>query len=204
MLLNPLDSILGTTTKVRLLRALVPLDRPVSGREAARLAGVSHIALRALEELAGTGVLDRAHTVGQHLFTFNRDHFLAPAIGRLFAEERRYTAAVFDRLREIVDATGPVEAAAVIGSAARGEDAPGSDLDVLVLVRDHEVRDMVHQAISDSGPEFEKAFGLRLSPIVTTLDQFRRQKRDEDPFVSAVRRDGRRVCGAAIEDLMDG
>ncbi len=69
MLLDPLDHAIGTRAKVRLLRALVPLDRPVSGREAARLAGVSRQAIRSLDELVAVGIVRRQETAGQHLYT---------------------------------------------------------------------------------------------------------------------------------------
>src|SRR5688572_27054724 len=103
MLFDSLDTVLGTTVKVRLLRVLAPLTRPVSGREAARLAGVSHIAQRALEELAAAGILHRQETAGPYLYTFNHDHLLAPAIEDLFEAEHRFTESLFEQLRQSIE-----------------------------------------------------------------------------------------------------
>ncbi len=204
VLLNPLDDLLGTRTKVRLLRALMPLDRPVSGREAARLAGVSHIALKALEELASAGILNQGEATGQHLYTINRRHHLAPVIEQLFDAERRLTSAIFDRLRETMGGVGSVESATVFGSAARGEAGPGSDLDVLVVVRGPKAREEVHLALAEPAPGLFTDFGVRLSPVVITLDRFRQQRDDNDPFIGEVRRDARHVMGRTVEELMDG
>src|SRR5690606_708609 len=129
MLFDPLDNVLGTRSKVRLLRALVPLDRPVSGREAARLAGVSRQAIRTLDELAAVGVVNRQEAAGQHLYTFNRSNRLAPSVVALFDAERKRTAELFERLAGIVGEAGSVASAVVFGSAARGEAGPESDLD---------------------------------------------------------------------------
>jgi predicted nucleotidyltransferase len=204
MLLDPMDSILGTRTKVRLLRALVPLERPVSGREAARLAGVSHIALGSLEELAEAGVLNREETSGQHLYTFDRRHVLAPVLEEVFDEERRFTATVFERLREALEVPGSVEGASIFGSAARGEAGAGSDLDLLVVVGDAQARADVLSVLAEAAPRLGAELGVTLSPVVVTATQLRRQHDDGDPFVNEVRRDARRVLGQTVDEVIRG
>lgn len=189
---------------MRLLRALVPLERPLSGREAARLAGVSRIALKALEELALAGILNQDQATAQHLFTFNRRHHLAPVIEQLFDAERHFAATIFDRLGGAVEAADSVESAMVFGSAARGEAGPGSDLDLLVVVRGQEAREGVHAALVELAPGLFTDFGVRLSPIVITLEQFRQQGEENDPFIASVRRDARHVTGRTVEELIDG
>jgi predicted nucleotidyltransferase len=204
MLLDPLDHLLGTRTKVRILRALVPLDRPVSGREAARLAGVSRIALRAMEELSAVGILKRDQATGQHLFTFERRHHLAPVIETLFKAEREFTSAIFGGIRETMEGAESVESAVVFGSSARGEAGPGSDLDLLVVVRGQDAREGVRMALAELAPRLFTDFGVRLSPVVLTLEQFRQQGEENDPFIGAVQRDARHVMGRTMEDLMHG
>jgi predicted nucleotidyltransferase len=204
MLLDPLDAILGTRTKVRLLRALVPIDRPVSGREATRLAGVSHYGIGSLDDLAALGIVRRDEGAGQHLYTFNRQHSLAPAVLALFDAERDRTARMFDRLASIVDRAGGVVAAAVFGSAARGEATPQSDLDLIVVAaEEEEVRD-IGDALEEALPAFEAEFGERVSPVLVTLERFRRQHRDADPFIQDVLRDARRICGRFLDEVLHG
>jgi predicted transcriptional regulator len=68
MFLRPLDGILGSQSKVALLRVLLDSQAPLSGREAARLGGLAHSgALRALRELVELGVVRRTETPGQQL-----------------------------------------------------------------------------------------------------------------------------------------
>ena len=204
MLLQPFDHLLGTRTKVRLLRTLAPLDRPVSGREAARLAGVSRIAIRTLDELGETGILNQVAATGQNLYTFNRMHHLAGVLEKLFESERNFALEVFARLRDALQATGPIESAVVFGSAARGEAGPGSDLDVLVVVCGARIRKGVQVALAELAPQFTSEFGLRLSPVILTLVHVREQSREGDPFMSEVLRDARQVLGRPLEELIDG
>lgn len=204
MLLDPLNHVLGTRSKVRLLRALAPLNRPVSGREAARLAGVSRQAIRTLDELAAAGVVDRQETAGQHLYTFSQRNRLAAAVEELFAAERQRTADLFEGLATIIQAAGNVAGAAVFGSAARGEAGPESDLDVLVLADGAEAEGAIYSALVDAAPELERDFGVRLSPVVITIAQARRQQSDGDAFLAEVLRDSRRICGQPLEEVLGG
>lgn len=204
MFLHPLNHLLGTRTKVGILRALVPLDRPVSGREAARLAGVSSIALRALEELAEAGILKQEQATGQYIFTFERQHHLAPVIEKLFEAERQFTSAIFGRIREMMEGHGSVESAAVFGSSARGEAGARSDLDLLVVVRGHDEREGVRMALAELAPALRTDFGVRLSPVVLTLEQLRKQGEENEPFIGEVQRDARHVMGRTLEDLLRG
>ena len=205
LLLTPLDTILGSAAKVRLLRALLPLDRPVSGREAARLAGLSHRAVLALDELAALGVLERRTTAGGHtnLYGVNRSHALVPAIVALFEAERERTAAIVRRIARVLKDVGGVEASVVFGSQARGDAGPTSDLDLLVLTATG-ARERVHDAIVEAAPSLESELGVRLSPVVLTLTQARRQHAAGDAFLAAALRDARRVSGAPLEELLDG
>ncbi len=205
MLIDPLDVLLGTTNKVKLLRALVPLERPVSGREAARLAGVSRIAQRSLDELAECGILTGVEAAGQHLFTFNHDHALSAALEALFEREAGYTRAVFQRLAGIVDGERRgVVSAVVFGSAARGEAGPESDLDVLVVVEDARAKPAVYDGLVSASGAIKAEFGLRISPVVLTVEQVRKQSAEGDPFISGVVRDARIIAGDALDKVLRG
>lgn len=204
MLFNPLDQILGTRSKVRLLRALVLLDRPVSGREAARLARLSRQAIGVLDDLVSTGIVNRQETAGQHLYTFARANCLAPAILRLFDEERERTEALFQRVASVIDESRSVLSAVFFGSAARGEAKVGSDLDLLAIVAHAGARRRVYDDLSDASVALRSEFGVELSPVVIEADRIRRQHAEGDLFITEVLRDGRRIYGQPIEELVGG
>jgi predicted nucleotidyltransferase len=203
MLFDPLDEILGRRSKVRLLRALGPLDRPVSGREAARLAGLSHRVITSLDELAALGVVIRREAAGQHLYTFNREHVLADAIQHVFAEEERRSGLILDRIRLVAAEAGALYAG-VFGSAARKQDRPGSDLDVLMVVEHEDAKERSRDAMIRMLEVLHEEYGVRPSPVVLTLAEARRQAREDSSLLRDVLRDGRCVHGRRLEDLLNG
>jgi predicted nucleotidyltransferase len=203
MLFEPLDEILGRRSKVRLLRALGPLDRPVSGREAARLAGLSHRAITALDELAALGVVIRREAAGQHLYTFNREHVLANAIQHVFADEERRSSLILERIRSAAAEAGALYAG-VFGSAARKEDRPGSDLDLFMVLEHEEAKDRSRDAMAVAFEDMQEHYGVRLSPVVVALVEARRQAREESSLLQDVLRDARRVHGRPLEELLNG
>lgn len=206
MLRNALDHILGTTAKVRLLRALLPLNTPTSGREAERLAGVSHrSATRALEDLVGLGVLHRTTTPATHLYQVNREHDLVPLLESLFEGESARLAS----LREEVGATLTAAALAdtvisvvLFGSSARGEAEPQSDLDLLVLTetRSHaQAAGAVLGAVSD---RLRSRYGSRASVLVLPIPEARHRLEDGDPLLQDLLRDGRTLFGTPIQEAL--
>lgn len=207
MLLQPLDAVLTSRSKMRLLRVLVSAGEPLSGREAARLARVSHLpASRSLDELVALGVLHRQTTASQHLYTLNPQSFLMrQGLEPLYRTERERVERVFDCLRSMLrrapDAE-QVKGAWIFGSAARGQDTPESDLDLLVVVKDEPGGHQLHAHLAAQGPEMEREFGLRLSPVVLTRERLRAMHADEHPLVRDVLREGRRVTGEDLEKLL--
>ncbi len=202
MLRDPLDMILGTRTKVRLLRTLSFLDRPVTGREAARLAGVSHIAQQALTELAEMGVLDCTTTPSGHLYRINEENYLFSFLLGLFEAESKRFAELLDQLRELLGEHQGILGASFIGSAARGEETASSDLDLLIVVEDSELK----AALSDSLIELEAGlpaeFGIRLSPVVLTRRELHRQEDDPESLVSKALPDARSIYGSPLDEII--
>ncbi|MEW5928422.1 MAG: nucleotidyltransferase domain-containing protein [Gemmatimonadota bacterium] len=206
ILFHPLDAILSSRSKVRLLRVLLPLDEAVSAREAARLAGTPLApSLRALSDLASLGALRVTRLRGQHLYTVNRENPLVrDGLAPLFELEAARVSDVYARLRESLGAemaAGSVLTLAVYGSAARGEDRPGSDLDVLVVTRDAGDAVRVHDALSRAAPAFDREFGLDLAPMVLSRAQLDLQAEAQDPVIMAMREEARLVAGLPLDHL---
>jgi len=203
LLRSPLDDILGNRTKIKLLRVLVPLSRPVSLREAARLAGMSAAgASRAMEHLTAMGVMERREASGQHLYTVNRDSYLYGVLSGLFDAEEARQQALFQALR---DALGPMaKAAAIFGSRARGDDRPDSDLDLLVVIEDADGEEGVWEHLVELQPRIQREFGLRLSPVILGLERLRERAREGDPFVEAVAAEGIPIIKPSIQKLIHG
>ena len=204
MLQSPLDTLLGTRTKVRLLRCLIFLDRPVSGREAARLSNVSHIALRALDELVLAGALERTTTSGGHLYRVNESNSLSKSLYALFDAERQRYSIIMESIKTVLDQVGIVLSAAFFGSAGRGEDRPESDLDLLVVIEEDARKEIIQDPLTELGTLLRSEYAITLSPVVLTSDEVGEQLDDRNSFVAQVFESARTIYGQTMEEFVDG
>lgn len=207
---TPLDVLLSSAAKVRLLRALHATRSPVSGREAAEAAGIAlRPAQRGLADLVAAGVVRRDDTRSQHLYTLRRENEVVQrCILPLFHAEHERTDRVFRDLRRALrgkdDASAAVEGLYLFGSAARGKDALGSDFDVLAVAATPGVVDAVHEKLAEFAPEVYTRHGLRLSAVVIDRERLRAMHAAHDPLTRELLRDNRRITGERLERLIDG
>lgn len=115
------------------LAALVRAGRPLSGRQVAALVvgQVSRSRVNGvLGELAASGLVLRESHPPSVLYLFNREHVAAAHVEALADLRQR----LFDRIRSEVQPWDPPAVAVwLFGSAARGEGAVDSDIDILVV-----------------------------------------------------------------------
>jgi predicted nucleotidyltransferase len=204
MLQDALDMILGTRTKVRLLRRLIFLDRPVSGREAARLAGVSPIALQALEDLQLIGVLNRTTTSNEYLYSVNESNVMAQSLMDLFTAERARYSDIITHIRAVLGSIGDVLSASFFGSAARGEESPGSDLDLLIVLKRNVSKEEIQDSLAELESDLAAKYGIILSTVILTLGEVTEQAADRTSFLAGILEDTNTIYGAILGELIDG
>ncbi len=164
-----MTEVLGSPVRVDLLRILARAHGGgLSGRELARQISASpsqvNLHLRALRSHG----LVRAATVGRvHSWSISVDHALVEPLQRLFDAE----PALLQQLRERLEATLrplPIERAVLFGSIARGEERPGSDIDLFIETRGNAEKERVAEALSGASLEFAQRFGNPLSNLILT------------------------------------
>jgi UTP:GlnB (protein PII) uridylyltransferase len=201
-----LEWVLGTTTKVQLLRALLPLCAPVTGREVQRLAGVRSTAgvRRALEELTSAGILVRSGSSTTHQYQINRDHYLIAQLEALFEVERGQMGRLADAVEAALAAAGvrgAVRSVVVFGSQARGDARPDSDLDLLLITSDAERVDEVEAAVLGAAGSMAAHLGLRVSPIVLAAERAAGRTRDGDLLMQNILAEGRTLLGESLAEV---
>lgn len=204
---TPLDLVLSSSSKLRLLRVLHGTRSPMSGREAASAAGVAvQPAQRSLNDLVALGIVNRDATRSQHLYSLNRKNLLVQrALGQLFqAEEARVGAVFRDLSRAVSKHAGAVEGLYLFGSAARGKDRLGSDLDVLAVVSSASEVNGVHKTLAQSAGQVYTRYGLRLSALVIDREKLRTMRAEGDALTRELVRDHRRITGRRLEEILDG
>lgn len=114
------------------MAVLAGTTKPLSGREVARISGVSvNGAWKALRRLVDHGVVEEEPAgANVTLYTLNRDHLAADAIVTL----TRLRPMLVDRIKEHLAGweIQPVHAS-MFGSAARGDGDTASDIDIFIV-----------------------------------------------------------------------
>jgi predicted nucleotidyltransferase len=152
-------------------------DESLHGREIARRTGLAPGTItRELTHLAAVGLLRREKRGNQQLYRADTAH---PIFAEL-ASILRKTAGLGDVLSAaLAPLAGRVKLAFVYGSVARGEQAIGSDIDVL-LVGDAGFREVV-QALYPA----QAQLGREVAPKVFGIEEFAAKARAE-PFLRDV------------------
>jgi predicted nucleotidyltransferase len=198
-LLHPLDSILGSTAKVDVLRTLYRAGHPLAGREIGRRAGVGsgHVS-RVLRDLVATGVVEQWNHGSVNLYALRRvEHPVIEGMVGLFRAED-------DRLRRVVESVAATDeailAVIVFGSEARGDATAQSDTDLLVVVRPGSKARVEERFVSVMLDLAAHEF-VATSWLVHDLDDIAAWEQTGNALWRNIRRDGRSLAGASIEEV---
>jgi len=174
---HALDDVLETGGHVRILRAAVSLPEgfSASARDLARRAGVAHTtAARVLRALARHRIVEVQRAGRADLYRLSERHTLTPRIKALFAAESELRQAVLDYVaQQLARRVGPVRAAYVFGSVARGDTGPDSDVDV-AIVRPRRSEQQLEPVLAALSDEVRERFGTELNVIVDRGDPRKR------------------------------
>jgi predicted nucleotidyltransferase len=164
----PVDDILGSKLKVRILRLLFLTRGLYTGREMAKLAGYSPThTIAALKELEIIGVVNRRHAGNADLYSLNDRSALASGVlSPIFTWEQ----SLFDQLAHLYsEALGnDLLAIEIFGSVARGEEGEQSDVDLLIVIRDGADKGKAEERVAQASVEAASIFGNQFSPITVT------------------------------------
>jgi predicted nucleotidyltransferase len=190
----PLTSILGSAGNVRMLRALAADAGPLAVPDLARRAGLTGPgARRVLDSLADQGVVKAYGSGRTRFYGLDPRHPFADGLSGLFRLERQRWEDLLAAIRDALAAPdGKTIAAWLYGSVARGDDTPGSDLDVAALVSEPEAADRLREVFIP----IEDAQHVRISLTVLTPAELAALP-ENDPWWSDVVRDARVLKGQA-------
>jgi hypothetical protein len=171
------------------LTVVAGTTRALTGREIQRLSGRSLQAVQnILKRMVAHGLLEVLEAGSAQLYRLNRDHVAADAAVALLDLRGR----LFERIRQqLKQWPMPPAAAAVFGSAARGDGDPASDIDVLVVRPENvdETDRLWAGAVDDLARSILRWSGNRASIIQVTPAQISDMMHRNEPIVASLRRD---------------
>jgi len=191
-----IDVVLGSTARIRVSRLLVELpDKEFTGREMARLLGMSHsTVLDALRGLAEGGLVNERVLGRAHVFRVNREHYLFETFATLFGSERTKAGEIRDLIRSFLGATAV--SVILFGSRAKRTAGKGSDVDLLVVSGDVVATEA---AVAHLRVQLGRRYGLALDAKVLATAQLKSKL--GAPFVKAALAEGRVIAGVSLEKV---
>jgi DNA-binding transcriptional ArsR family regulator len=202
-----LDDVFRTGSHVRVLRVLHRLLPGVtlSARDLARRAYISHpTASSVLGTLVELGLV-RLHRAGRLDFCeLNRDHVFAEDLGRLFDRETGLRNELIECIRDQLDSDQiALSDAFLFGSAARGEMAMTSDIDLALICPPDAVESVEEAAFGPIADAVRSRFGARLNAIVgsPSLSSLTNPRREGHQLWERISREGIAIIRHSEEAL---
>jgi hypothetical protein len=202
-LLQPLDAVLGSPGMVRVLRALIrhggqlPLARLVRETKLS-LPG----ALKVLNHLEGLGVVKVAGSGRARLYQAVEAHPIVAMLDGLFRAEAGYRGSVLDAVKAAGGGLG-LKALWLFGSAARLEDRPDSDIDIVMVsaARDASEHERTAEVLRERLAGTPALTGLRPSVIALTMADVGSLIAEGHPIWAAAERDAKVLEGPSPQAL---
>ena len=189
----PLNEILGSRTKIKVLRVLAGSELDLTGRQVARKAGLNAMTCQnTLNRLRDSGILEVRQAGRAYLYQLKeRDHLVSNMILPLFRKERAFLkdqlAAFSSRLR------GVAASAYLIESSSSDEPGRG----ICIIVSNETNREFARKKAEE---EIE-SLGIILGVTIVAIAELKKLYLEDDPLYQAIK-DGELIYGAAISRLV--
>jgi len=179
---DPIDDILGSRVKVRVLRLLHRTRGQFTGREISRLVGYSPThTIKALRELESDGLVSSFRAGTADLYSINdRSSTVAGVLDPVFSWEQ----GLREELAEVFRESFGKELLLVLlyGSVARGEETHDSDIDLLVVVKDGTNMDAAEEKASEASLAAGARFGAPVVAFVVTASEYDKKVKSKRGF----------------------
>ncbi|MEJ5262755.1 MAG: nucleotidyltransferase domain-containing protein, partial [Ignavibacterium sp.] len=204
ILKKPLDYVFATWSNIAILRVLSSVKTPLSGREIAKLSGMSApSALQSLSSLENLNLIIRNRGGREHFFSLNREnYFIKKIIIPAISNEKKFPKEVF---KEIKNNLGEfAESLILFGSVARGEEQVQSDFDLCIVYQGQANRKKIDSVIPKLREILHLKYGLSLAPFLITKKEFYIKARNNISPVNNIIKEGKILFGKTIKDLTNG
>ena len=199
---KPLDDIFQTPSSVRVLRVLAHSELDLTGRQIADMAGLNpQTCQNTLDRLNDLHLLATRRVGRAYLYQLRRNNVIVQKLlTPLFIAEKDLLASELSRAA--VRFEGTAIAVILFGSVARGEEVPGSDLDLCVVVEDTSSVDRTRELGGEVMDHLSDATGITPTIIVWSKDEFKERYNSGDSLARSILEEGRSIMGPPVYEVL--
>ncbi len=202
---KPLDDIFQTPSSIKVLRVLAKSELDLTGRQIADMAGLNpQTCQNTLDRLNDLRLLAVRRVGRAYLYRLKSNNAIVnKMLAPLFNTEKNLLANELTKVANRLE--GTAIAVILFGSVARGEEEPGSDIDLAVIVQDPETREAAQGLGEEILDELADVTGVVPTIIVWSKDEFKERYDSGDGLARSLLEEGRVVMGPPVyEILRDG
>jgi predicted nucleotidyltransferase len=200
---KPLDSILGQSSKVKILRFLNSINTDINGRELAKAIKLSHVKCHtALRELAQHGIVMVRNVGRSTLYKINIGNIIyINLLKPLFHNESLLMDELVKYMIKNMKVTKPLSLI-IFGSTIDGTSRPDSDLDMLIIYPNLTDLKKVKQYIERIEQDISIRCGNQLSAILIKEKKLKQKYKQKDDLYSNIIKTGKVIYGKTISELL--
>jgi len=199
---NVLNYIFTAPSSLAVLRVLNQSVIGLSGREIARLAGITHrTALKTLDNLEALKILDKQIVGNTYYFTIKKERYLyKEIISLVFKKEKQFKQKLWDQIRLIGDEN--IVSLIVFGSVARKVETYESDLD-LCIVYDNK-KNEIEKRINELSNLLYTEYGVTLAPFYVSKKTFKKKANNSEEPINNILKEGIVIYGEQLNRVKLG
>jgi predicted nucleotidyltransferase/predicted transcriptional regulator len=199
---NVLDSILGQTSKVKILRFLNLIDFELSGREIAKEINISHVQChKALKYLNQHGLIDMRQIGRSTAYKINKSHILyLNLIKPIFNSESTLLKQLTETILKKIKTFKPLSII-VFGSTIKLA-RPDSDIDLLIIFPNKSDIKQIREKIDTLEEEIITKFGNSIAPILIKQKEFNKKYKEKNNLYIEIINKGKILYGKTISELI--
>ncbi len=203
---NPLDRILNSKVKVKILRFLCRTEAEWTGRQIAQEIKVSPAAChKALHELDNERVVLLRSVGTNHLYRSNKDNvIISELIKPLYKRESTIPDEIYEAIVRNISsvAVRSIISVAVFGSMKKRKERATSDVDLLVLVRNKTDKKKVEKDLEKVNEKVMDKFGNIVSPYVQSVGEFRSKYKKGLPLAKNIVKFHKLLFGKPLGEML--
>ena len=204
---SPLDKILDSETKVRMLRIFCRKGGDASGREMARMVGVTpKTAHEVLQDLLKGGVLMMRSVGRTYLFSLNEKRTIVRDVLKpLFREEDILIESLLQNISSVVKKSSlkdEILSVVLFGSIQEKTERADSDVDLMVIVKTAAMKKRAEDLFSEIDAKLSESWGNLISPYVNSLSEFKSKSKKKVSVIGNVMKSYRLIYGFRLERLL--